>query len=134
MMSHKEIMVKAKIKKTAATVAKRKATAAKGTTAIPKKIAPTKAAGGVAGILAAFGAREGTNRAKLLARLARDIGRPVAVADLMTAVYGKDDGDHGKLGMVMKGAFVMVEKRKPGYRITKSGERGEIAFTLSAVR
>ena len=80
----------------------------------------------VEGILAAFGAREGTFRAKLLSRLARDIGRPVVVSDLMTAVYGKDDGERGKLGMVMKGAFLMIEKRKPGYRIDKTGARGEI--------
>ena len=111
-----------KTKRRRPTAAKRKATA------------PRKATGGVEGILAAFGAREGIFRAKLLARLARDIGRPVAVPDLMTAVYGKDDGEHGKLGMVMKGAFVMIEKRKPGYRITKTGERGETAFTLTAVR
>ncbi len=72
--------------------------------------------------------------AALLARLARDIGRPVAVPDLMTAVCGKDDGEYGKLSMVMKGAFVMIEKRKPGYRITKTGDLGETAFTLTAVR
>ena len=104
------------------------------TAAKAKPTAAKKPAGGVEGILAAFGARDGTFRAKLLSRLARDIGRPVAVPDLMTAVYGKDDGERGKLGMVMKGAFVMIEKRKPGYRITKTGERGETAFTLSAVR
>ncbi len=86
------------------------------------------------GILAAFGEREGTNRAKLLARLARDIGRPVAVGDLMTAVYGKDDGERGKLAMVTKGALVMIEKRKPAHQTTKSGERGDGAFTLSAIR
>ena len=47
---------------------------------------------------------------------------------------GKDDGEHGKLGMVMKGAFVMIERHKPGYKITRTGERGETTFTLSAVR
>ncbi len=46
-----------------------------------------KPAGGIEGILSAFGARAGTNRAKLLARLARGIGRPVR----SETVYGKAD-------------------------------------------
>ena len=93
-----------------------------------------KAGGGVAGVLAAFRARDGTNRAKLCSlRLTRDIGRLVPVAALSEAVYGKPD-QSGPLAMVMKGAFVMIEKRKPGYKIVKSGERGDIASTLSSVR
>jgi DNA-binding response OmpR family regulator len=48
-------------------------------------------------IVAAFHARPATNRAKLLARLARDLGKPVAVAELMKAVYGADDDERGKL-------------------------------------
>jgi hypothetical protein len=87
----------------------------------PKK--PAATSDKIAAILAAFSVLEGTNRAKVLSYLARDLGRP-AVAALMKAAYGEDDGERGKLGMVMKGLFVAIEKRKPSYRIEAGGERG----------
>ncbi len=108
----------------------RPATAAKAKTTAAKK--PT---GGIEGILAAFSAREGTNRAKLLARLARDIGRPVPLADLAAAVYGKPNAPRAPLAMVMRGALMTARTKKPGYKIEQSGGRGDAAaFTLSAVR
>ena len=69
--------------------------------ATAKTSAAKKATGGVEGTLAALGARLGTNQAKLLARLARDIGRPVPVAALSEAVYGQADAPRAPLAMVM---------------------------------
>ena len=104
-------------------------------TAATKTTAPKKPAGGVEGILAAFGARPETNRAKLLARLARDIGRPVPVTALSEAVYGKASAPRAPLAMVLRGALMTARTKKPGYQITQSGGRGDAAaFTLSAVR
>ena len=85
-------------------------------------------------IVVAFHAREGTNRAKLLARLARDLGKPVAVAELMKAVYGVDDDERGKLVRVLAGVTWMIGKYKPGYKLTKDGEGSAATFTLSASR
>jgi hypothetical protein len=90
--------------------------------------------GAAAKIVAAFHAREGTNRAKLLARLASDLGRPVPVSALLTAVYGKATAPRAPLYMVMKGALAMVEKNKPGYHIVKAGEGDEATYTLSVAR
>jgi hypothetical protein len=85
-------------------------------------------------VIEAFGAREGTNRAKLLARLARDIGRSVPVTALAKAVYGTSDAPRAPLMMVMKGALATVADKKPGYKIIKSGKGRETAFRLSAAR
>ena len=81
-------------------------------------------------VVLAFGARPGTHRAALLDRLAKNLGKPVAVADLSKAVYGREDRT-GALAMVIKGAFRMIEKRKTGHKLTKSGERGAITYTLA---
>ena len=110
-------------------------TVAKTKTATAKATPAKKPTGGVEGILAAFGAREGTNRAKLLTRLARDIGRPVPLAALSEAVYGKASAPRAPLAMVMRGALMTARTKKPGYQITQIGGRGDAAaFTLSAVR
>lgn len=98
-----------------------------------KTAPPGAKANGVSPVVLAFGARPGTNRAKLLDRLAKEIGKPVAVADLSKAVYGREDRT-GALAMVIKGAFRMIEKRKTGHKLVKSGERGAVTFTLTASR
>ena len=99
-----------------------------------RRPAARKSGSGADKIAAAFGVREGTNRAKLLARLGRNLGKPVAVPELMKAVYGADDDEPGKLMRVVAGAFVMIEKHKPGYRLAKAGEGRTATFTLAAKR
>ncbi len=42
--------------------------------------------------------------------------------DLVTAVFGKD-GKPGQITMAMKGVDIMIERHKPGHKITKAGER-----------
>jgi hypothetical protein len=83
-------------------------------------------------ILAAFHARPGTNRAKLIAALARSLGKPVSVADLIKATYGS--GPHTGMSNAIAGVEIMIAKHKPGYRLTKSGEGSEASLTLTATR
>ena len=56
----------------------------------------------------------------------------MSVADLMAAVYGKADAPRAPLAMVIRGALATAATKKPGYKITKTGERGGMAFTMSA--
>lgn len=85
-------------------------------------------------VLVAFEAREGSNQAKVLTRLAATLGKPVAVGEVTKAVYGKDDGNRGALAMVVRGIEAKVKSGKTGYRLVKSGERGAATLMLSATR
>lgn len=125
-----------KLKKSAARKPRTKAAATATRKPAPKAPAARKATAGggkLSPVCEAFGARPGTNRAKLLDRLAASMGKPVAVTDLAKAVYGDADRTDA-LGMVLKGALWMIETRKPGYRLVKSGGRGAIAFALEKTR
>jgi hypothetical protein len=80
-------------------------------------------------ILAAFHARAGTNRAKLIAALARNLGKPVSIADLIKATYG--NGPHTGMSNAIAGVEIMIATHKLGYRLTKSGEGSEASLTLA---
>ena len=112
---------------------KTKSKAAPKAPAKRKTAPPAAKANGVSKVVEAFGARPGTNRARLLDRLAKNLGKPVAVADLSKAVYGKED-QVGALAMVLKGAFWMIATRKTGHKLTKGGERGAVTYTLTATK
>lgn len=65
---------------------------------------------GVPALKEAFGTREGSNREKLLEALGAKQGHQVPILDLIKAVYGsKQEAHKGKLLMVMKGLYVMIE-------------------------
>jgi hypothetical protein len=68
-------------------------------------------------VLAAFKAREGTNRAKLLLCLSKHIDKKVALTKVEQAVYGVVDHGQGKLAMVILGAQKSIKKDQLPYAI-----------------
>lgn len=114
----------------AAPVAKGKGKAKKAPKA-PVAAESQPVATGVAGeVLSAFKARSGTNRAKLLARMADDLGKPVTFSDLAVAVYGDNEKRAGMLSMVMKGAQYSIGKDDLPFTITKEKAEGVISYRL----
>lgn len=82
-------------------------------------------------ILAEFKARAGTNRETLLRVMIASFGKQVNLAELMKAVYNStDEKNRGALGMVMKGAYAMIEKRKLPYRIVREKKEKEVTYGL----
>lgn len=83
------------------------------TEAKPVKVAPSQ-------ITEAFKAIKGTHRYDALMCLARNFGKPVSRAKLLTAVYGDDDKARiGALGMCLEGARKSIKKLNLPYRVVK---------------
>lgn len=86
-------------------------------------------------VAAAFGARKGTNREKLLIKLADNKGKRVKRNDLLKAVYGSMNEENlGSLAMVLKGAQGTIVKNKLKFDIKKEKDEKtkEITFALHA--
>lgn len=85
-------------------------------------------------ILEGFGAREGTNRAKLLGALADSAGKGIKTDQLLKACYGSlNEKNRGALKMVMAGARKTIEAEKLPYQIVVSkNEKGEQTIGLFA--
>jgi hypothetical protein len=106
-----------------------KAAAAKGAKAAAKKSYMPKVLSSHP-VLAAFKAREETNRAKLLLFLSKNLNKKVALTKVEQAVYGSVNGGLGKLKMVILGATKSIKKDRLNYaiEITKEGKEGYIAL------
>lgn len=113
------------------------ASAAKKTATKTTRAAKAKDAGplpkGPAGVVAQFGARAGTNREKLLTKLAENIGKMVSFSDLITATYGRTnkEDNKGATAMVLKGVDIMIKAGKLPFELRKEkGENGHISYGL----
>lgn len=81
--------------------------------------------------LAAFGARESSNRERLLTRLTESINKQVPLVELIKATYGNQKEENkGPLGMVLKGVQIMIDKGKLPYKLIKEKADGEISYGL----
>lgn len=80
-----------------------------------------------------FGLREGSNREKLVDCLLAAKGKPVAISDLLKAVYGstKEEGK-GPLNMVLKGMGDMIAKNKIKMDIVKAKDDKGVTIALKA--
>jgi hypothetical protein len=71
-------------------------------------------------ILEAFKAIKGTHRYDALMCLARNFGKPISRAKLLTAVYGDDDKSRvGALGMCLEGARKSIKNNNLPFRLVK---------------
>lgn len=78
-----------------------------------------------------FGQRAGTNRESLLNALHAELGKQIPISSLWISVYGESAVDAGKLGQVMKGLLVAIEKGALPYEIRKDkDEKKEITYGL----
>lgn len=86
-----------------------------------------------------FKTREGSNREALLVALAAKQGKQVPVKDLVTAVYetktdAANEKARGKLGMVLKGLQVSIEKDKLPFAVHTQRVDGESSIGLYATK
>lgn len=81
---------------------------------------PVQASLGQQPIAIEFGARNGTNREKLILALHANFKKIVPVNDLLLTVYGvNDESNTGALMMVMKGVYAMIATNKLPYEVRK---------------
>jgi hypothetical protein len=82
-------------------------------------------------LLAAFKARPGTKREKLIKRLLQDVGKPVPITQLLVAVFGRSSKElRGPLMMNMNGVKAMIIKHKLPCTIVKTRGNKENNFAL----
>ena len=84
------------------------------------------------GIAGVFGSREGSNQELALLKLDAAKGKPVAIGDLLQAIYKSKDAEEfrGAFNAVAAGIKKAIETKKLGYVFEMEGRGDEAAFSL----